>query len=306
MTNIKRNKSIVASWFAASLLTAAVVSCKKTDNPNNLPPVNPGDYAGKIDGFDSSGQVLPDNLIAYWSFDNTNAEMKTGFTPTQSQGASFATGGVRGSALALANGYLYYARQFPNFSNAALKSWSISVWVKILNNQNTTNKRTMLFQLARATTPTKQFTGNINFHLNTQQFPSTNTDVLRIQPTFLTVGGGTQDNLNNNLSPKIGMDKWTHIVLTYNGSTGVFDIWGDAIKIGGFPNRGTGNNLFNSVEPNEVIIGANYNAMGITTTSPADVSIAPMTGQIDELRMWNVALPDAQIRALFNLGQANK
>lgn len=272
-------------------------SCEKDGNPNNLPSVSPDEYTGKIDGYDNSDQVFTKNLAAYWSFDDTKAEAISGATPTLTANDAFATGGVRGKALSLTAGYLFYGRQFDKFKTDSLKSFSISVWVKILNNGT---RRTMLFQLARP----GQFTGNINFHLNTNSFPASRTDVLRVQPTFLTVGGGTQDNLNNNLSPAIGMDKWTHILLTYDGNTGVFDIWMDAVKVGGFPNRGVGNNLFRASEPSEVIIGANYNAMGRTVSS--DVSVAPMTGQIDELRIWNIKLPDAFIRAVFNLGKAGK
>ena len=287
--------------IALLAITIGISSCKKDGNPNNLPDVSPDDYVGKIDGYDSSGQIFPANLIAYWSFDDTKNETLSGTAPTLSANDAFVAGGVRGKALSLNAGYLYYATQLPKFKTDVLKSFSISTWIKILNNQNTTNKRTMLFQLARP----GMFTGNINFHLNTQANPASNVDVLRIQPTFATVGGGTQDNLNNNLSPKIGMDKWTHIVLTYNGTTGVFDIWGDGIKVGGFPNRGVGNNLFRSYEPNEIIIGSNYNGIPGKSVS-TDVSIAPMTGQIDEMRIYNIALPDAHIRALFNLGKANK
>jgi hypothetical protein len=128
---------------------------------------------------------------------------------------------------------------------------------------------------------------------------------LRIQPTFTTAGGGTQDNLNSTLSPTIGMNKWTHLVLTYDGTTGVFNIWADAVKVGAFPNRGVGNNLFKSWEPSEVIIGANYNSIPGKSVS-ADVSFAAMTGQIDELRIYNKTFPDAHVKALYNLGMANK
>ena len=207
-------------------------------------------------------------------------------------------GGVRGKALQLTAGYLYFPTQFAKFKTDSLKSWTISTWVKILNNGS---KRTMLFQLARP----GSLTGNINFALNTQSFPASNTTTLRIQPTFATLGGGTQDNLNNNLSPAIGMSKWTHIVLTYEATTGVFNIWGDAVKIGGFPNRGVGNNVFRSYEPSEVIIGANYNSIPGKTVN-TDATFAAMTGQVDEIRMWNRSLPDAQIKALFNLGMAGK
>lgn len=290
--------TIYSRILLISGLVLSLNACKKDGNPNNLPGVNPADYEGKIDGYNSSDEVYPDNLIAYWSFDDTKNETKTNTAPGASANDSYVAGGVRGKALALAAGYVYFPTNFAVFKTDSLKSWTISTWVKILNNGS---KRTMLFQLARPGI----FTGSINFALNTQSFPASNTSTLRIQPTFTTMTGGTQDNLNNSLSPTIGMDKWTHIVLTYEFTTGVFNIWADGVKIGGFPNRGTGNNSFKAYEPNEVIIGSNYNGMPGMAVS-GDVSFAPMTGQLDELRIYNKSLPDAHIKALFNLGKANK
>lgn len=286
------------SWFIVCLGVAACTfsSCKKDGNPNNLPDVSPADYAGKIDGYNNSEEVFPNNLVAYWSFDGTKNEIKSGTAPTSSLNDAFVPGGVRGQALSLNAGYLYYATQFQKFKTDSLKSFTISSWVKIVNNGS---KRTMLFQLARPTI----FNGNINFALNTNA--ASTIDVLTIQPTFTTIGGGTQDNLNNNLKPKIGMNIWTHLVLTYNGSSGVFDIWADGIKVGGFPNRGVGNNLFKSWEPSEVIIGSNYNGIPGKQVN-TDVSFAPMTGQVDEIRIYNISFPDAYIKALYNLGKANK
>jgi hypothetical protein len=291
-TRIVRKASIVL--LAVPLLFA----CRKDGNPNRLPSVNPADYAGTIDGYTKSEEVYPNDLVAYWSFDDTKAETISNTAPASTANDAFVTGGVRGKALQLTNGYLYFPTQFAAFRTDALKSWTISAWVRILNNGS---KRTMLFQLARPAS----LTGNINFILNTNSFPATTTNTLRIQPTFSTVGGGTQDNLNNTLSPGIGTNKWTHIVLTYEETTGVFNIWGDAVKIGGFPNRGLGNNLFKSYEPSEVIIGANYNGIPGKTVN-TDASFANMTGQVDEIRIWKRSLPDAQIRALFNLGNAGK
>ncbi len=287
------NKNIAAAVIFCLILTAG---CKKNGNPNNLPDVNPADYAGKIDGFNNSEEIFPDNLIAYWSFDGTKNELKSGTAPTSSVNDAFVAGGVRGQALSLTAGYLYYATQFQKFKTDSLKSFTISTWVKIQNNGS---KRTMLFQLARPGI----FNGNINFALNTNV--ATTVTNLTIQPTFTTVGGGMQDNLNNNLKPTINANTWTHLVLTYNGSTGVFDIWADAIKVGGFPNRGVGNNLFKSNEPSEVIIGSNYNSIPGKQVN-ADVTFAPMTGQVDEIRFYNIAIPDAYVKALFNLGKANK
>lgn len=282
---------------AALLLTVTVIGCKPDGNPNNLPSVDASNYAGKIDGFSSSDEVFPDNLIAYWSFDDTKNELKSGTAPGSSAGDSYATDAVRGKSLSLAAGYVYFPTQFQKFKTDSIKSWSISTWVKIRNNGS---KRTMLFQLARPGI----FTGSINFHLNTQSYNAANDSVLRINPTFSTVGGGTQDNLNNVLD-KTKLTEWVHIVLTYDYSTGVFNNWMNGVKVGNFPNRGTGNNLFKSYEPNEIIIGSNYNGIPGKSVN-SDVTFAPMTGQVDELRIFNRTLPDAFIKALYNLGKAKK
>lgn len=286
---------IKSSVAALAFIAAGMVACKKDGNPNNLPAVSPDDYAGTIDGFNSSDEVFPGNLIAYWSFDDTKNELKSGTAPFSSLNDSYVDG-VKGKALNLAAGFVYYKSQFQKFKTDSLKNWSISVWVKIKNNGS---KKTMIFQMARPGV----FNGNINFALNTNGYPATNDSVLRIQPTFSTVGGGTQDNLNNVLD-KTKLNNWVHIVLTYDFSTGVFNNWMNGVKVGNYPNRGTGNNSFKAYEPSEVFFGANYNAAGMAVST--DVSFAPMTGQLDEVRFYNKTLPDAFIKALYNLGNAGK
>lgn len=281
----------------AALVCVALAfsSCKKDGNPNNLPPVDPRDYEGKVDGFSSSDEVFPSNLVAQWTFDDNANEKLTNTAPTTALNNTLVDGGVRGRALSLDSGFLYYATQFPKFTADSLKSFTISVWVKILNNGS---KRTMLMQLARP----GQFGGFINFQLNTQSFQATETNILRIQPTFLSRNNNFQDNLNSSLSPRIGLDKWTHLVLTYEITTGVFNIWADGVKVGAFPNRGI-NNTFLCGVPNEFIIGANYNGIPGKEVS-SDVAFGRMRGQVDEIRIYNRALPDAFILALFNLGKA--
>lgn len=280
-------------WFVTlAAITMSITACKKSDNPNDLPEVNPNDYAGKIDGYDSSDQIFPQNLVAYWSFDDTKNELKSNSAPTQTSGDAFVTG-MRGKAVKLTAGYLYYAKQFDAFKTDKLKSFSISSWVQIANNGS---KRTMLLQLARPGI----FDGNFDFRLNTQ---STSTTFLGIGPRFSAVVG-SQDNLNASLSPTFGANVWTHILLTYDGTTGIFKVWANGVDVGSYNNRGTGNNLFKAYEPTEFIIGGNYNTIGKPVN--ADVSYAAMTGSVDELRIFNRVLPDAHIRALYNLGKAGK
>jgi hypothetical protein len=288
-------------------LTATIFnSCKKDGNPNKLPSVSPDTYAGKVDGYNSSDEIYSSNLVAYWSFDDTKAEKISNKAPTASSGDTYIAGGVKGKALALNAGYVYYASQFDAFKAAALKSFTVSAWVQILNNGS---KKTMLFQLARPGI----FNGNINFVLETNSRPAAITEAITIHPTFTSASGGTQDNLNGSngsfafQSPKIGAAVWAHMVITYDGSSGIFQIWGNGVKIGvpAYQSRGLGTSVFNSFEPSEVIFGGNYNIIPGASVS-TDTSFGAMTGSIDEVRIFNVALPDAYIKALYNLGLAGK
>lgn len=289
---MKLLKNHIKWYFTLAAITVSITACKKSDNPNDLPEVNPSDYAGKIDGYDSSDQIFPQNLVAYWSFDDTKNELKSNSAPTQTAGDTFIAG-MKGKAIKLSAGYLYYAKQFDAFKTNNLKSFTISTWVQIANNGS---KRTMLLQLARPGI----FDGNFDFRLNTQ---STSTTFLGIGPRFSAVVG-SQDNLNASLSPTFGANVWTHILLTYDSTTGIFKIWANGVDVGSYNSRGTGNNLFKAYEPTEFIIGGNYNTIGKPVNT--DVSYAAMTGSLDELRIFNRVLPDAHIRALYNLGKAGK
>lgn len=277
--------------------STALSSCDKDDNPNKLPDVSADDYAGTIDGFKSTDEIYPNNLVAYFNFDDTYAEKISGVTPTLTAGNSFVAG-IKGKAVNLNAGYLYYGTQLAALKTDVFKSFTISQWIKISNNGT---KRTMLLTLARP----GLLQGNLNINLNTQARPASNIDFLGIQPLFATVGGGTQDNANATLSPKIGPDNWVHFVLSYNGLTGRFNMVANGVNIGSYSDRGVGNSLFKSYEPSELIFGANYNLVPGKTVN-ADVAYAAMTGVIDEVRIYNRFIPDAIIKSMYQLGLANK
>jgi hypothetical protein len=278
-----------------------LVSCSK-DNPNKLPSVSPSDYAGKIEGFDSSAQIAPDHLIAYWNFDGNEKEMISGAVPTATVNDSYVDNGVTGQGLSLNSGYLYYASQLPKF-DTSLKSFTVSEWVQVLNNGSTP---TLTFTIARP----GQFWGNINFLLETGQHPASDLTDLVVHPDFSAIGGGTQDNLNASYlpsykSPTLADGKWNHLVITYDRSTSIFQIWADGVMIGApdYQNRGTA--YFNNFEPNEVLIGGWYNNIPGKEVS-GDTWTVPMVGKIDEIRVYNTALGAADIKALYELGAAGK
>lgn len=283
--------------IGALLVTVTLLSCEKDGNPNGLPETNTSKYEGTIGGFASTDEIFKDNLVAYFSFDENYNEKISGVAPTLKAGESLVTG-FKGKALNLNAGYLYYATQLAAFKTEAFKSFTVSQWIQISNNGS---KRTMLMQLARPGI----FDGSLDIRLNTNSYPASNIDVLKVGPRFSTVGGGSQDNLNANLSPKIGPNNWVHLVLSYNGATGRFNVLANGVNIGSYSDRGVGNNLFKSNEPSELIFGANYNVLPGKTVN-TNTEYAAMTGKIDEVRIYNVFMPDAIVKAMYQLGLANK
>lgn len=276
------------------------ISC--SEDWRNLPKVSPSDYEGKIEGFDSSGQVQPDHLIAYWSFNGTEAEIKTGTKPTSGANASLVDGGVTGKALKLDSGYLYYDKQLPVF-DTAFKSFTVSEWVQIQNNGS---YPTQTFSLGRP----GELWAYINFMLETGQHPASDTNNVVVHPRFVAENGGTQDNLNASWlssykSPAIPPGKWTHLIITYDHNSSIFQIWADGVKIGATDYQNRGDNHFSCKQPNEVIIGGWYNNIpGKEVTT--DTWTKPMTGKIDEIRVYDMALGNADIIALYKLGKAGK
>ncbi|MDB5202703.1 MAG: hypothetical protein JWQ27_2112 [Ferruginibacter sp.] len=288
-------------WTAALLaLSFAWSSCSK-DNPNDLPGTSAADYQGKIDGFDSSDQIYKANLVAYWSFDDTKAERFSGITPTATLNDSYVPG-VRGKAINLANGWLYYGNQFAKFKTDSLKSWTVSEWINVLNNGSTP---TMVFQLTRP----NQIFGSINSMLETGQNPASELTKVIIKAIFADMNGGTQDNLNapwlpTFKSPLTGPTKWINIVTTYDYVANNLQIWADGVMIGTTDYQNRGSNYFKAFEPSTVIIGGWQRNVG-TMTNP-DTWQVPMNGKVDEIRVFNTVLGSAHIRALYNLGVAGK
>ncbi len=284
--------------------SALLFSCSK-ENPNHLPSVSPSDFQGKIEGFDSSGEIAPQNLVAYWSFDGTEQESISGVSPSSTSNDSYIDGGVRGKALKLDSGYVYYSTQIPNLT--ALHSFTVSEWVQVVNNGSTP---TLTFTLTRP----GQLFGCINFLLETGQHAASDTSTLVVHPTYADVNGGTQDNLNANWepdgagtfkSPTIGTNKWVNLMITYDSASVIFQIYANAQRIGTLSYQQRGTAYFKDAVPNEVIIGGWYNNIpGKKVTD--DTWTVPMRGSIDEIRIYNTVLGAADLKALYELGAAGQ
>jgi hypothetical protein len=290
---------VAGAVLATSLLT--VTSCKKKEDAP-LP---------QIGGYNNSGEVGAANLVGYWGFEGNGNEQKTGTAPTASVGASYAADSVKGQALSLTNGYLYYAAALaPLVTNQA---FTLSAWVKVTNTGSApTGPANVPYSYFQSTIPGQLF-GNLTAMVEAGQYRYT-SDTLVLKSIYKDFSGGTQDNINNygsatdfKVVKKAG--KWVNVVTTYTptGGTGnqsVFRIYADGVLVSntGFETRGT--NYF-KYTVGEVIIGGWYNNIPGKTVS-TDTWTVPFNGKIDEIRVWNKLLPESDIKAIYDLGVAHR
>ena len=301
--------------FIAAIITILIVgtmaSCSKSDSNPPLPKIGP---------YDSSAQVASANLLAYWSFDGTNNEIKSGTAPSTSTGASFITG-VKGQALSLSNGYLLYPT-IPALSSAnAISSVTVSMWVNVDNNGAHASSFLALTQTTANQTDWN--TGPLNVYAETGR-PLAFDDTLLLHSAFHTWTDSTNysyggDNINDGdaadrgttFKTVLGTKKWVHYVMRYDGTGSNIDLFANGVLVSNskYRNRVLGTAGLGPIVINgatQVVIGGWPNSDAGYTNSPVQVWQSNLTGSIDQIRIYNIAMQDADIGYLYQLELAGR
>jgi hypothetical protein len=287
-----KKKQISYAVAAMALVAGSLLSSCSNDDDKKLPPIG---------GFNSADEVAAANLVAHWPLDGNGNEKKSGSAPASTVNASFTTG-AKGQALSLAAGYLSY-NEIATLNN--LPNFTISAWVKVSNNRGTAAAGpSMIFSMTRP----GDWIGNINLMAETEMNPS--ADTLRVKGLFASKKNDGSANIQDNINDiSQGGDRafkvagsWAHVVVAYDGATSVFKIYGNGKDIGSYDNRnGAGPVTF--FTPTKPLIGAfGTNLPGGT----AEAWQKPMTGQIDEIRVYNKALTATEASSLYQLELAGR
>ncbi len=270
---------ILAVTLAAGSFFA---SCK--DDEVSLPPIG---------GFNSADEVAASNLVAYWGLNGDGKEAKSGAMPSKSQNVSYAAG-IKGQGANLAGGYLSYD---VITSLSALPSATISLWANVSNNGSA---QSSLFSLTRP----NEWAGNVNLMVESC-WRKAASDTLVVKGLVVTkVNGNDSWQDSRNEPSKGGVQaakfggKLTHFVITWDGSTSMFKVYANGTKISNpeWEARGTTGPL-NFTGPTKALIGA----WGTNISGTPDAWQKPMTGLVDEIRVYNKALSDGDISSLYQL-----
>ena len=280
----------------------AFSACTKANYNDSVVKGDPPPVPG---GYTNSSQVASSNLLAYWNFDGNNSETKSSTAPLIVNNASFITG-LKGQALHLNQGYLLYPTIGALSSTNGLASCSVSLWINDIANNGSTFSE--FFTLARDTTKETDWLDIINMGIETGHPVSDPIDFHTWIGTYPTGTRNGGDNIND--YGNVGQDyqrvdnipKWTHYVMRYDAATENIDLFANNIRVSNnnFRHRG-GLGPIVTPTPTQVVIGAFSNASTHFSRSPTLGFHGLLNGSIDELRVYNKALSDVEISALFQL-----
>jgi len=283
-------------------LAALALSCD--DDDDSLP---------KIDGYNNSDEVAADNLVAHWTFDETNEEDISGTAAANTYGTVGFADGQIGEALQLTQGALVYPSIAAIGGTNSLPNYTVSMWINLKNNGNAFTTLFGIFPTANT-----DFWGNLSLSAETGWFPASGPvgDTLVLKTNYLSLNPDNSHNSQDNRpdprgNPPVGVfeaaGEWAHFVVRFNGTTHMLEIFGDAESIGAYNNRGVNTGPLVMRTPAVPVFGS-------LATSEIGFTSAPVrpdwqvlaTALVDDVRVFNTALSDAEITALFNLGTAGR
>ncbi|QEC67907.1 LamG domain-containing protein [Panacibacter ginsenosidivorans] len=252
-------------------------SCyKKFDTSSYAPALSIGGYTG-------ADEIAPSNLVAYFPFDGDYADKVSG-TAGVNTGTSF-SGGIKNQSLK--GGLNSYVLFTPGASITTMQSFTITYWV---NSPAPSTGIIGLVNLANTT----GFWGNIDMFFENG---STNSNgILKAHITNGPVDSWVvKDGLVNLF------DSWNHIALSYDAGTTTFKLYVNGSPVTTNVVDGFGPLQFTNT--GNIVIGCVQFQTDPSQTSATTAQdwASYLTGTMDEVRIYNKALGDADISALVKL-----
>jgi len=101
--------------------------------------------------------------------------------------------------------------------------------------------------------------------------------------------------------------KWCHFVVRFNASTHKLEIYGNGVSIGAYNDRGANTGALVMRTAAQAVIGSLATKEVGFTAAPIQPDWQVLaTASLDDIRVFNTALADKDITALFNLGTAGR
>ncbi len=324
----RANRKLSLLVLGSAIIASSIISsCSKSSNSGGGPtgptaPTNPG-------GYDSSAQISPSTLVAYFPFEGSSYNDVKGGLVGVNHGAEF-TAGIKGQA------YSGSGQSFVTYGNpgalASLKSFTLSAWFKIA--ATPVNNPGSNFVVGQGTMGVfsmyDSVTNNPNLLLlEFEPYTPVSGDSLRVHAGFNntgnTAGAGWTGIIPEGFMDTV-VNKWTHVVMTYDGGSSTYTLYenGTAINVSTAwtpaPNGPTPTSIFNGPTggattgpmgnlnfkdpPNGFIIGGwPYNSLP-SNVFGAQPWAGYLQGGLDEVRIYSSALNSTDVKSLDILERA--
>ena len=299
------------------MITSGILLTSCGDDDSGSEPLPP------IGGYNSADEVGADDLLAYFPLNGDGKESISGTTPSNTVGTTFAEA-VKGQGAIMTNGYINY----PSIAALNIQSGSITIscWAKMSNTKVADGADSWISPLV-SFSGGESAVGNLSVFGNTHGLVSSDSIQMKAQFSFKNPDGDPFggdcvnmtkmeswmiDDNNNGAQPqhaafpnKIG-GQWAHVVFTWEAATGTGRMYVNGTKISNPPweVRNQGNAMpMSFFTPSHLTLGALATYIDGTNS---DVWNKPLTGGIDEVRVWKKTLSSADINALYELEKAGR
>ena len=264
---------IIAVVSIAGLLLS---SCYKEFDPKSYAP------AFTINGFTSSREIKKSNLVGYWAFEGSYIDSVTNVVAT-GVGTSFVNG-FKGKAMQGANNG--YVISTVSSAVANLHSFTVSYWI---NTPQNTNGIVGTVNISR----TDDFWGNLDMF-----YENGSTATSSVFKTHVNNNGNGAWLVNTINNP---WNTWMNVTVTYDQASSTFVTYINGSSIGSSTQAGYGSVVFQNAT--KLIFGTvqfqTVPSLGTAGGSQGWASF--LTGIMDEVRIYNVALSAAEVNSLVVL-----
>lgn len=280
MKNKFRFIGVISGIFLLSALL--LTSCKKDNGGNN----------GKID----PSTIATTNLVAYFPFEGNAIESIASITPTVTTGVTYVTG-RRGQAYQGADlAHLLYT--LPTASKLkTLTSFSVALWFK--SPLVTGDPEPIFFQIGKSD---DLYWGNLTLALNRL---SATADSLQLKAFFLKTGVEWFGQNVSYSNKGFIINSWMHLVFEYDGATSKYKIYKNGVHV--LAGASVEDRYANAQSvPLGALAFANADVINIGAWRPksegtaTDAWMGWFKGNLDELRVYDKALSDTEVKSLFD------
>lgn len=237
-----------------------------------------------VNGYTTSSQVASANVVGYWAFDGSLIDSVSGQSATAT-GTGFGTGTKKQALQTGTNGYALFT---PGTAITGMSSYTISYWVNAPVN-------------ATGIAGTVNLSHDSNFWGNIDQFFENGSSATAATFKVHVTNGDGKEHwvVKEGIADAFG--KWVHFATSFDGVSKTFKFYVNGAPVASDVDAAFGNLQFANV--GKLVFGTVQfmTSPSLTSSHGAEPWASYLNGLLDEVKIYNKALTDEEMLALYAL-----